>query len=66
MIKLRRLKWAEDAASMRERRGAYRGLEETPEERRPLGTLRRKWEYNIKMDLTEGRWGHGLDRLGLG
>ena len=51
---------------MRERRGAYRGLEEAPEERRPLGTLRRKWEYNIKMDLTEGRWGHGLDRLGLG
>jgi hypothetical protein len=24
----------------------------TPEEKKPLGKLRHRWEYNIKMDLT--------------
>jgi hypothetical protein len=28
-----------------------------PEGRRPLGRPRRRWEYNIKMDLQEVRWG---------
>ena len=37
-------------------------LVEKPEGRRPLGTPRRKWEDNIKTDLREGGWGHGLDR----
>jgi hypothetical protein len=38
---------------MRERRGAYRILVRKYEERKPLGTLRHKWEDNIKMDLQE-------------
>jgi hypothetical protein len=36
-----------------ERRGAYRDLVGKPEGRRPLGRPRRRWEYNIKMDLQE-------------
>ena len=27
---------------------------------------RRRWEDNIKMDLREVGWGHGLDRSGSG
>ena len=45
----------------RERRHEYRGLVRKPEEKRPLGKPRRKWEHNIKMDLREVGWGHGLD-----
>jgi hypothetical protein len=32
-----------------------------PEGRRPLVRPRRRWEYNIKVDLQDVRWGHGLD-----
>jgi hypothetical protein len=28
-----------------------------PEERRPLGRLRLRWEDNIKMDIREMGWG---------
>jgi hypothetical protein len=38
-----------------EGRGVYRVLVGRPEERRPLGRPRRKWEDNIKMDLRETR-----------
>jgi hypothetical protein len=31
--------------------GAYRGLMGRLEGKRPLGRSRRRWEYNIKMDL---------------
>jgi len=41
--------------------GAYRVLVEKPEGKRPLGRPRRRWEDNIKMNLQEVRWGHGLD-----
>jgi hypothetical protein len=33
--------------------GAHRALMGKPEERRPLGRPRRRWEDNIKMDLRE-------------
>jgi hypothetical protein len=46
---------------MGERRDAYRALVEKPEGRIPLGRPRRRWEDNIKMDLQEVEWGHGLD-----
>jgi hypothetical protein len=49
---------------MGERRGAYRALVWKPEERRPLGRPRRRWEDNIKMGLREvGR--EGADRVAL-
>jgi hypothetical protein len=35
-----------------------------PEEKRPLGTSRRKRVHNIRMDLVEVRWGD-VDRIGL-
>jgi len=46
---------------MGERRGLYRALVGKPEGKRPLGRHRRRWENNIKMDLREVGWGHGLD-----
>ena len=35
------------------RRGVYRIFVRKPEGKRPLGRPRRRWEYNIKMDLQE-------------
>jgi len=46
---------------MGEERHAYRVLLRKPEGKRPLGTPKLRWEYNIKMDLVEVVWGHGLD-----
>jgi hypothetical protein len=34
-------------------RGAYRVLGGRPEGKRPLGRPKRRWEYNIKLDLGE-------------
>jgi hypothetical protein len=58
-IKLRRMRWAEQAAHMGERRGVYRFLVMKPEEKRLLGRPRRRWDDNIEMDLKEvgcGAW----------
>jgi hypothetical protein len=44
---------------MGEVRDAYNILVGRPEERRPLGRPRRRWEDNIKMDLGELRFGNG-------
>jgi hypothetical protein len=33
------------------RRGVYRVLVGKPEEKRPLGRHKRRWEHNIKMDF---------------
>jgi hypothetical protein len=41
-------------------RGAYRVLVGKPEGMRKLGKLRCKRENNIKLDLLEVVWGHGL------
>jgi hypothetical protein len=38
---------------MGDRRGVYRVLVGQPEEKRPLGRPRRRWNYNIEMDLQE-------------
>jgi hypothetical protein len=38
---------------MGERRSAYRFYVGKPEETRPLGRPRRRWEDNIKMDIQE-------------
>jgi hypothetical protein len=49
---------------MGEERGMYRVLVGKPEERRPLGRPRCRWEDNIKMDLQEVECG-GMDWIGL-
>jgi hypothetical protein len=45
---------------MGEKRNAYRLLVGKREGRRPLGRPRRRWVYNIKMNLGEIGWG-GVD-----
>jgi hypothetical protein len=47
-----------------EKRNAYRLLVGKPEGRRPLGTPRRRWLDNIRIDLVEVRWGD-VGRIGL-
>jgi len=49
---------------MGERRGVYRILVGKPEEKRPLGRPRRRWEDNIQMDLQEVGCG-GMDWIEL-
>jgi hypothetical protein len=51
-------------ARIGERRGAYRALVGKPEGRRPLERPRRRWKYNIKMDIREVGWG-GMDWIDL-
>jgi hypothetical protein len=53
VIKSRRMRWAGHVARMGDERGVYRVLVGRPEEKRPLGRPRRRWEDNIKMDLRE-------------
>jgi hypothetical protein len=43
-----------------EKRNAYGILVGMPEEKRPLGRPRRRWEDNIRMGLREIDWG-GMD-----
>jgi hypothetical protein len=56
MIESRKMRWAERAARMGEKRNAYRLLVGKPERRRPLGRPRRRWVDNIRMDLGEVGW----------
>jgi hypothetical protein len=42
-----------------EDRGVHRVLVGKPEGKRSLGRPRRRWGYNIKMDLHEVGWGRG-------
>ena len=48
-----RMKWAGHVARTGASRGVYRVLVGKPEGKRPLGSPRRRWEDNIKMDLQE-------------
>jgi hypothetical protein len=61
VIKSRRMRWTGHVARVGEKRGAYRILVRRPEGRRPLGRPRLRWGDNIKMDLQELGWRHGLD-----
>ena len=61
MIKSRRLRWAGHVARMEEGRSAFKILTGKPTGKRPLGSPRRIWEDNIRMDLEEigitaGNW----------
>jgi len=60
VIKSRRVRWAGHVAGMGERKGVCRVLVGKPEETRPLGRPRLRWEDNIKMDLEEVGCG-GMD-----
>ena len=51
-------------AHMGKKRGVYRVLLGKHEGKRPLGRPRRRWEYNIKMDLQEVGFG-GMDWIEL-
>jgi hypothetical protein len=51
MIKSMRMRLAGHVARIGEKRNAYRLLVERPEEKRPLGTPRRRWVDNIRTDL---------------
>jgi len=46
-----RIRWAENVARVRERRGVYRGLVVKSEGKKTHGKPRRRCEYKIKMDL---------------
>jgi hypothetical protein len=47
-----------------EKRNAYRLFVGKPEGKRTLGRPRRRWEYNIRMDVREVGWGD-VDWIGL-
>jgi len=62
VIKSRRMRWVGHVAYMVERRGACMVLVGKPEEKKPLGRPRYRWEDNIKLDLSGSGVGeHGLD-----
>jgi hypothetical protein len=46
---------------MREKKYIYTILVKKPEGERTLERPRRKWEDNIRMNLQEVGWVHGLD-----
>jgi hypothetical protein len=56
-MKSRRMRWVGHVAHMREERNVYRVLMGKPEEKKPLGRPRRRWEDGIRMDLGEFGWG---------
>ena len=53
VIKSRRLRWAGHVARMEEGRSAFKILTGKPIGKRHLGTPKRRWEDNIRMDLEE-------------
>jgi hypothetical protein len=64
IIKSRRMRLAGYVGRMGEKRYVYRILMGKTEGKRPLGTPRRRWEDNIKMDLRGIGWG-GMDWIDL-
>jgi hypothetical protein len=56
MINSRWVGWAELRARMGHMRHAYKILVGKPEGKIPLGRTRRRWKYNIKMDLRKTGW----------
>jgi hypothetical protein len=59
VVKSRRKRWAGHVARIGEERGVHRELVRKPEEKRPLGRPRRRWEDNIKMYVQEVGGGRG-------
>jgi hypothetical protein len=59
VVKSRRMRWTGHVARMGEENGVRRVLVGKPEEKRPLGRPRRRWEDIIKRDLQEVGGGRG-------
>ena len=57
VLKSRKMRWAGHMARMGERRGLYKALVGKPEEKRPFGRPRHRWEDNIKVDNQEAGCG---------
>ena len=53
IVKSRRLRWAGHVTRMGNERGAWKLLVGKPEEKRPVGRPRMRWENNINHDLRE-------------
>jgi len=53
VIKTRIMRWAGHVARTAERKGVYNVVVGKPEEKRPLGRPRQRWEGNITMGLQE-------------
>ena len=64
VVKLRRMRCTGHVARMGEGRGVHRVMVGKPEGKRPLRSLRRRWEDNIKVDLQEVGCG-GMDWIDL-
>jgi hypothetical protein len=64
VIKSRKLRWAGHVAGIGERKSAHRLLMGKNEGKRPHGRPRPRWEDNIRIDLQEVGWRHGLDLSG--
>jgi hypothetical protein len=60
MIKLKKMRWAEHEARMREKRNECRVLVGKSEGKRSLGRPRHRCEDNIKIDIGWTGWG-GMD-----
>jgi hypothetical protein len=54
--KSRRMRWVWHVARMGEMGNLHKILVGKPEEKRPLGRRRRRWEDDIGTDLTEIEW----------
>jgi hypothetical protein len=66
-IRSRRMRGAGHVECMGEVRNAYKILVRKVEGKKPLVRPRRRWEYNIRMDLRETEGGRcGLDSYGSG
>jgi len=64
VIKSREMRREGHVARKGDRRGAYGVLVEKPEGKIPLEGRRRRWEYNIKIDVEEVGW-RGLEWTNL-
>jgi hypothetical protein len=51
-----RMRWAGHVARMGEGRKVCKVLVEKPEGKKPLGRLRFRWEFGMKMDLRKFGW----------
>jgi hypothetical protein len=66
-FKSRKIKWAGHVARMGGGgRKVFRGLLGKPEGKRPLEKRRRRWEYMLRIDLSEIGWGCRVDSSGSG